>query len=247
VNARTALATMADFPIADIATIFGTRPALILAPHPDDESLGCGGFIAEACRQGLPPVIAILTDGSQSHPASKRFDATGLRLLREEETRHAVSILGLPDDRLIFLRHPDTQAPTQGDALHAAAREVADLLHAFGCGSLVVSWRHDPHCDHEAAALIAKRARALARFRLLSYPVWGLTLPPDHAIVDDRISGFRLDVAMHLERKRRAILAHASQYAGIIDDDPDGFQMEASFIARFLTSTETYIDSECAA
>ncbi len=246
-KARAALDAMAHFPIRNLTTIFGPRPAMILAPHPDDESLGCGGFIAEACLRDAPPVVAILTDGSRSHPNSKRYDTTALRSLRETETRHAVAILGLPADRLIFLRHPDTQAPNQGVGLQAAAREVADLLQAFGCGSLVVSWRHDPHCDHEAAAAIAERACAIARVRLLAYPVWGLTLPPDHAIDAEHISGFRLDVAPHLARKRHAILAHASQYAGIVDDDPDGFQMKADFIARFLTPTETYIEIEPAA
>ncbi len=58
------LAGFRALPAADIHTLLGGAKPLILAPHPDDESLGCGGLIAAACAAGPPPIILVLTDGA---------------------------------------------------------------------------------------------------------------------------------------------------------------------------------------
>ena len=77
-RAADVLARMASLPFADVATIAGSGPILVLAPHPDDESLGCGGLIAQACAAGIEVHVAILTDGSMSHPNSAAFPAQRL-------------------------------------------------------------------------------------------------------------------------------------------------------------------------
>lgn len=241
-RAEAALAAMAALPVVSFRAAFGDAPALILAPHPDDESLGCGGLIAEACRQACPPIVVVLTDGTMSHPRSRRFPHSQLGLLREREALAATAHLGLPPERVIFLRYPDTAAPSEGPSLQQAALRLADIVTAHGCGTVIASWEHDPHCDHEAAARIARTACQMTGARQLAYPIWGYTLPPEHPIEQDRVSGFRLNVAHQHERKLAAIMAHRSQYAGLIDDDPDGFQLDTTFIERFLTSTETFIE-----
>jgi len=230
--------SMTRLPITDFAESFGTAPILVLAPHPDDESLGCGGLIAEACAPGVPPVVVILTDGRGSHPNSRLFPAGRLIDLRASEALSATASLGLPSNRLIFLGYPDTAAPSEG----AAIDRVVDLMATYHCRTLVSAWRHDPHCDHEAAAMLAAAVCRRTRARHLSYPVWGWRLPHDQIIDCPPIRGFRLDIAPHLDAKRRAILAHRSQYAGIIPDDPTGFQMPSGFIERFLAPTEIYIE-----
>jgi hypothetical protein len=79
---------------------------------------------------------------------------------------------------------------------------------------------HTYICDHEAAALIAEQVAALRNLRLVSYPVWGWTLPPATDIGEPVRAGWRLDIARHLQAKRRAIGAHRSQFGGMITDDP---------------------------
>jgi LmbE family N-acetylglucosaminyl deacetylase len=237
-----ALARIRLLPTKPFEAAFGQGQIMVLAPHPDDESLGCGGLIAEACRRGRPPVVVILTDGSKSHPNSPSFPAERLRALREDETRAAMCELGLPSGRLVFLRYPDSEAPREGAGLQVAADHVARLIADRNCSIVAVSWKHDPHCDHLAAAAVAEVACRLTGAKLLAYPVWSWTLSPDSQIDEMDIAGFRLDVARHLPAKRAAIEAHRSQYAGIITDDPEGFQMRPDFIDMFLEPTEYYID-----
>jgi LmbE family N-acetylglucosaminyl deacetylase len=214
----------------------------ILAPHPDDESLGCGGLIAALCARGTPPSVLILTDGTGSHPRSQLYPPPRLKTLREAETLAATGKLGLPPDHLVFLGYRDTAAPSEGLALQEVASRLACILQATACATLLAPWRHDPHCDHAAAAALAAAASRLTPLRLLAYPVWSLTLPPDTSLPDEPIGGFRIDIAAHLPAKRAAIQAHASQYAGLIRDDPSGFQMPPGFIDLFLHPTEIFIE-----
>ena len=76
-----------------------------------------------------------------------------------------------------------------------------------------------------------------------SYPVWGWLLPPDQPLSEDRIEGWRLNITVHLERKRRAIASHQSQYSDMIDDDPKGFRLPPELLLTFGRSYETFIDT----
>jgi LmbE family N-acetylglucosaminyl deacetylase len=239
--------TAADFwaaaqalPLADLAMIAPGR-AFVLAPHPDDESLGCGGLIAEACARGNPPIVAVLTDGTQSHPNSRQYPAGRLRAVREGEVMQAAARLGVPPDCVLFLRYRDTEAPADGPALLEAAARVAALVRRYDCRAILAPWRHDPHCDHEAAHRIAALAAQAAAVMHRAYPVWGLTLPADTEL-DAPPRGLRLDMTPHRAAKREAILSHASQYAGLIGDDPDGFQMQPAFMALFDSGIELYLE-----
>ena len=232
---------LAALPVRDLDAIDGGRPALILAPHPDDESLGCGGFIAEACRRGRPPHVLVLTDGTGSHPNSRSHPAPVLRDVREREARTAVAELGLPPGRIGFLGLRDTAAPTAGPAFDDAVRAIHRTLAREGCGLLLAPWQHDPHCDHEAAHLMAAAAARAAEVPHLAYPVWGWTLPEGHPLPDPAPDGARLHIAAHLPAKRRAIAAHASQYSDLIRDDPAGFRLPSQLLSVFDRPHETFL------
>ena len=60
---------------------------VVVAPHPDDESLACGGLIAKACAENRPMRVVIVSDGAGSHPNSKACPPDRMRALREEETQ----------------------------------------------------------------------------------------------------------------------------------------------------------------
>ena len=82
---------------------------------------------------------------------------------------------------------------------------------------------------------------ALRNLRLVSYPVWGWTLPPATEIDELPRAGWRLDIARHLPTKRRAIGAHRSQYGGLITDDPTGFELPPNLLSVFDCPFETFL------
>ncbi len=228
-------------PFANIEEIFGLGRTLILAPHPDDESLGCGGLIAASCRLGRAPLVVILTDGTGSHPASRKFPQATLRRLREREAAEALHRLGLDDpDALVFLGLRDTAAPHRGAEFVAVVDRLAQL--AEGCGTICAPWRHDPHCDHEAADRMARGVAARIGIRHLAYPVWGWTLPADTNLPEPRVRGWRLDISAVAAAKQHAIAAHRSQHGGVIHDDPAGFQLPASMLAHFRRAYEVFLE-----
>ena len=106
---------------ADPRAVLGDGPALVLAPHPDDESLGCGGLIAAAAAAGLPLRVVVVSDGTGSHPA---VPPARLKALREAETRAAIAALGLPPKALGFLGLADQGVPAEGAGRDAAVAAI---------------------------------------------------------------------------------------------------------------------------
>jgi LmbE family N-acetylglucosaminyl deacetylase len=242
-KAGEALAAMRRLPVAGLDAILGGRRPLVLAPHADDESLGSGGLLAQAARAGMRPGVLVLTDGTGSHPGSVRYPPARLRAVREAEARAAVAILGVEAERVGFLKLRDTAAPVAGVAFEAAVTSIVQTAHLWGCGVLAAPWRHDPHCDHEAGHLMAVAAAARGGLGHLAYPVWGWTLDAAMELAGPDVAGWRLDVTGELLVKERAIGAHRSQYAGLVDDDPGGFQMEAGFMDLFAGPFETFLSA----
>src|SRR5438128_8229694 len=85
---------------------------LVLAPHPDDEVIGCGGLIALHLRDGRQVRIVIVTDGAEAGEATAR----------EEESRRALRIIGDVDCQ--FLRFHDRRLAEEADALNVRLREI---------------------------------------------------------------------------------------------------------------------------
>lgn len=240
-SAATVLARMRALTFATPDVLIGAGAPLILAPHPDDESLGCGGLIAACCAMGRPPIVVVLTDGARSHPGSAAFPPARLVALRAAETRAAVAALGLAPSRLHFMGLPDGEVPRRGPALEGAAAALAAIARDSGVGTILATWEHDPHADHVAAHAIASRAAALAGARLLSYPVWGWALPPRRRLEAGVIAGARLDITAQRPAKRRAIAAHASQHGAIVADDPRGFRLPATLLAALDQPFEVFL------
>lgn len=214
------LAAAERLPLVDLDTLAPDGAILVVAPHPDDETLGCGGLIAEADARGRRVDILFVSDGAASHPRSQTWPRRRLRDLREAEATVAAGILGLGPEALTFLRQPDGGLALAGPAFDAAVQAIAAKAWACGAGTICVTWGFDPHRDHQAAHAMARAASRLCGIRLLSYPVWGHTLPPRTPVEDHAPRGGRLDIAPHVARKARAMVAHRSQLGLVVADDP---------------------------
>lgn len=237
----------------------GPGAFLVLAPHPDDESLGCGGLIAESVARGRPVRVVVLSEGAASHPNSPSFPPPRLAALREEETRAAVAELGLDPERdLSFLGLPDAALPARGPAFDAA---MAAVLRGAEAGpppaAVFTTWGHDPHTDHKAARAIGGAvARALpSRPKLFAYPVWGWAFAhpipgfptPPEPDLPGPLRGVRLLVERHLPAKRRAVAAHRSQTTDLIGDDPTGFRLPPEALALAFLPFEVFLEEDPAA
>ena len=148
------------------ATEMAATPAIVFAPHQDDETLGCGGVIAAKREQGTPVTVVFFTDGAGRPPA----DAS-LAQQRREEAREACDKLGVDPSRVVFLDFPD------GDLwqhLAAATDAALDLLKQHPEAELYIPHRHDGHPDHEAAAeaVLAACRKSGRDYRVFQYPVW---------------------------------------------------------------------------
>lgn len=232
---------MAAFPLAPLDAVTAGRPVLILAPHADDESLGCGGLIASSVAEGVLPMVLILTDGSQSHPRSPSFPPARLIAAREQEAHDAVAALGLPAHCLQFLHLSDAAAPTSGPAFDLAVQAILDAAADAGAETILAPWKHDPHCDHEAAHLMATAAAYKLGAKRWAYPVWGWTLPDEHMLPEPLPTGVRVDVSHAMPQKQRAIASHATQYTNLINDDPTGFRLPPGLLSVFDRPYETFI------
>jgi LmbE family N-acetylglucosaminyl deacetylase len=221
--------------------ITGGHPALVLAPHPDDEVLGCGGLIAAASMHGAPPLVVVLTDGTGSHPRSASYKGERLRALREAETRKACRVLGLPGDRIRFLRYADTAAPMAGAGFRRAVRRICALSRRHRCRAILAPWSFDPHCDHLAAHMIAAEVARRTGVSHLSYPVWGWTLPAGRWLDTGQVCGTRLELGLLAHRKALALQAHASQLGRVITDDPGGFHLDTATIAKLTHGFEVFL------
>jgi LmbE family N-acetylglucosaminyl deacetylase len=143
------------------------KSVLIVAPHPDDESIGCGGAACLHRRAGDSLHAVYLTSGELG---LKRLPPDEAKALREGEANAAASLLGIA--RCDFLRQPDWFV---GDHISAAASQIATLLRRRRPNRIYFPHRAEWHPDHRAAAPIIYQALSLAGTpapELLAYEVW---------------------------------------------------------------------------
>lgn len=219
----------------------GGAPIVVLAPHPDDETLGCGALLAAAFA-GAGAHVACMTDGGASHPSSRDWPRPRLSALRATELEEAVTALGGSAADVTRLDLPDAAMPTEGPQAEAAIAAIADLVARRGARTILATAPTDPHCDHVATDRIARAVAGRCGARLLSYPVWSAWHDPDYRSRLPHAAEYRFDVAPARAAKARAIAAHRSQLGQVIADDPEGFVLPPDFVARFLQDDEIYFE-----
>jgi len=169
---------------------------LVVAPHPDDEVLGCGGALCQHAAAGARVVVAFLTSGELGLKHLPRAEAWRVR---EQEARRAARILGLAG--VEFLRGPDWSV---GEATVQLARLLRTIVQREKPHLIYLPQPADWHPDHQAALpllrlVFDRRGRKTPELR--AYEVWS-PLPAFDQVVD---------ITALMPRKLRALRAHKSQ------------------------------------
>lgn len=184
---------------------------LVLSPHMDDETFGCGGTLALAAQAGCEVRVAFLTDGRRgydprhvqglSQAEIERYEAR-LVEARQREAQAAGALLGLAPP--VFLGLPDGRA---AQARRAAAR-LAGVLRDGRPDIVFLPFLTDPHPDHAATNRIFLEACMPGglpeRTPCWAYEVW-----------TPLVANTLIDVGDAMERKRAAMRAYRSQIGDV--------------------------------
>ncbi|NTV92293.1 MAG: hypothetical protein HGA72_03155 [Chlorobiaceae bacterium] len=149
------------------------RAILVIAPHPDDEILGLGGFLVRQIRSGKRVLIAYLTGGEKS------LEDIAPAMVVDERHRLSVAVhvrLGLVPEQAFWCAFPDGALPRKGSAgFDGAVDRLVELIGAVEPDAVFVTHPLDtwPY-DHVAAFEIASEAlrRRSLPCDLYGYWVW---------------------------------------------------------------------------
>ncbi len=195
-------------------------PLLVLAPHADDETFGCGGALALAARRGARVHVVVVTDGgAQGDPEARR-----------EEAREAARRLGIPEPEHWGL--PDRSLDPADPALR---ERLAALFAATAPAVVLVPSPGEIHPDH--------RALALAVYSVLQAAVPGSALhdaSPELRLAAYEVSALiRPNLLVDVSEVWDEVLAAAKAYESQIGVHPYVEALEGRASARRLTLPDT--------
>ncbi len=173
---------------------------LVIAPHPDDETLGAGGLIAMQRMRGTDVTVAAVTDGENCYP-----DSAGIGDIRRLEQESALKRLGVEHGKIIRLRLPDS-------AISSKEEELVECLRPLICNRthVVAPWSGDFHPDHEACGRAAKEAALRVGATLTFYFFWTWHRGTTQLMRNLSLRSLPLDDDL-LRAKTEALLRHRSQ------------------------------------
>lgn len=186
------LARLEPCPLPMPLDLTQARKVLVFAPHPDDESLGCGGTLARLA-QLCPVKVVLVTDGSGAGGLPK-----GAGAVRQTEFVRALARLGVTDSDQ--LHQPDGAF----EANAVLKRRIQKLLNEYQPDWVFLPSPLDYHRDHvRISAFLAPLCRRAASVKqLLFYEIWA-PVPATHVV----------DITAQAEMKQAAIAEHATAMA----------------------------------
>lgn len=246
----------------DVTRVTVGRSCLIVAPHADDETLGCGGLAILKRAAGVRVDVIVATDGAATHPgvAHHKLSGDDIVALREEETQAACAVLGIAPENVRFLRYPDGALATRAlDLEKSLALAIAEISPE----EIYVCSLADGHRDHVALARAVRSLASdgrLAGARLWEYPVWYWDYRSWRPAGTTNKHGFVLAVAAMLRavcrtpvvavsirsllaQKREALDCHRSQL-GRLEEEPNWEGLPECFLENFFRDWELFFPLE---
>ena len=181
---------------------------LIIAPHCDDEALGCGGTIYKHSQRGCRTTAIFMTDGSAS---DSKLTVQELVKIRKKEAEQSAKILGI--DRCVFLDYPDRRLKKSEDSV----QRLVGILEETHPDLIYIPFHLENHPDHMATSAIALTALKRKPVKeIFLYEVWTAMIP-------NRL----VDISNSIEKKLEAVRVYRSQ------KDIDEFAEKARGLNRF--------------
>jgi LmbE family N-acetylglucosaminyl deacetylase len=195
-------------------------PTTIVAAHPDDETLSCGGLIALLRRCKQPASVIVVGDGGSTHNEDSGFTREAHCSMRRIEVVSALHELGIMSRDVEFLGYRDESLPEHAiNGFEDAVKRMRAALEPLAPETLIIPFRGDANADHSATWHIvraaARRLETLPRF--LEYPVW--VGPVSDALMRERRPAiWKVDITPVLARKQRAVLTHRDLTPHLMDN-----------------------------
>ena len=222
-------------------SLHGVSSIVVIAPHPDDESLGVGGLIAECAARAISVRVVVVTDGGASHPKASEAQRSALIGQRQQEAIAAVAVLA-PDADAQFLGIHDGYVRENRTGLHSA---LSTLFSTLDASTLVIApWPGDGHRDHRITGEVTREVARAAGLRLLEYPIWlwHWGTPDDPRMPWQHCVQFSLSEPA-LAAKLHAIGHHRSQVeTRVHSGNETAAVLHAEFRHNFERNYEVFID-----
>ena len=177
-------------------TSFDAQPVVVLAPHMDDEVIGCGATLHRHVQAGAAVTCVYMTDGRSGDLNLPAAEVAKMIEGRKEESRRATKLLGISD--LVFLDGPDGSL----SELPALVDRVAGIINEKSAAWVYLPALTDNHKDHWATNRIFHAALKQCRqeIAIRGYEIWSPT--PANVMVD---------ITEIIDLKKKAIEEFASQ------------------------------------
>ncbi len=220
---------------------FDARRVVVLAPHADDESIGCGGVIALHARAGAQVRVAVMTDGALGDrrfartdlpPAARALMRAELIRTRRDETIDACKALGAPNP--VFFDAPDgALAPNP-----ALVERLGSLLDACKPELIYLPFLMDQHEDHWQTNRIFNLALARCgpwqkALLVRGYEVWSPLvanrLVDITAVAAQKVAAVRSHASQLRDRDYQTAILGLNQYRAMHLEQTDGRLAEAFF------------------
>ncbi|MCT9871923.1 PIG-L family deacetylase [Paenarthrobacter aurescens] len=233
--AASGVAALPELPL-DEAELAATT-FVVLAAHPDDETLGAGGFMARLHAAGAAVELILCTAGEASHPESQTTTPEQLAAVRLTEFDTAVSGLA-PSATWRFLELPDGQLAANADRIAEAVRDAVSGKPAENV-VIVAPYRSDGHTDHDTLGTVAAEVATQGGHGLLEYPIWYWLWA---GTADTAWNDWVRVPLSHEEQqtKATAMHTHASQTQPLSSQPGDETLLSATFLEHFTRPWETF-------
>src|ERR1700690_960109 len=139
-----------------------TKKVIIVAPHPDDETLACGGTILKKIHDGYEVIVLVITDGRHALTANNGIESDPspeeLKLIRKEELQKVVSILGVAPNNLFYLDFEDLTVEKNIPQIEKCVKEILCKLKPEEISEIYFPCETSRHKDHQITGEIIQRS-----------------------------------------------------------------------------------------